>query len=702
MDKRTLTFALILLGSSRVALAHPLEESEPAPKPESPRDEVESGETREIIVEVPPDTASAATITREQIDAAPIRTAEDALRLAPGMVMVQHGAEGKGQQYFLRGFDAVHGLDFEIEVDGVPLNEWSNIHAQGYLDLGMLIPEMIRDVEVLPGPFALDQGPFALAGSARFRLGVPLDARGLRAKLEFGSTLRARTMLSYSPADGDGERFIAADVMTDQGFGESRDSRRAVVMARQPLWRGHHHQLTALIIAQASEFGLPGTTSLRDYEAGRIGFWGAHDNGHGSARRAHAALDWLTVRARWHLQVRAWSGYRRLELLENFTGFFERPVEGDRRVQRHASVPFGARVDHHAQVAPRLELRTGLGVRGDVFEQSEVRVDLERRPFETTRELAAAQANVWAQAGLRWRLADALELAAGVRVDAFGIDAHDRSPTAVEDADPAATAGSIRGGGLRWAASPRGHLRWAALARLDLFAAYGRGFRPPEARAFTAYDPERVGLSADVVDEGPRTSASDSGELGLRWRPDPRVQIRVVGFATYVGRESIYDHVSRTSLQLSATRRLGAELGVEARPVSWLGLAGSVTWVDGRFVSSRNPIPLAPTLVGSARAWLVHRIGARAGLTLVGWAPRPLPYGARGSGLARLDATAGWHLERVFVDLAIENVLGLQLREGEYYFASNFDHNQTASSLPTLHYVPGPALNARLSLTVLF
>lgn len=131
-------------------------------------------------------------------------------------------------------------------------------------------------------------------------------------------------------------------------------------------------------------------------------------------------------------------------------------------------------------------------------------------------------------------------------------------------------------------------------------------------------------------------------------------------------------------------------------------MAGSITYVDARFVQSRNPVPLAPPLVGSVRAWLAHPIGARAGLMLIGWSPRPLPYGARGSGLARLDATFGWHHERVRVDLAIENLLGTQLREGEYYFASNWRSDATASQLPSLHYVPGPPLNARLTLTLVW
>ncbi len=664
----------------------------------------EDADTREIVVTTPPDTVSSITIAPEQIAAIPVRTAEDVLRLVPGLVLVQHGAEGKGQQYFLRGFDAVHGIDLEIEAEGIPLNEWSNVHAQGYLDLGMLIPELITGVEVLPGSFGVDQGPFALAGSARFSLGVPVDARGLRASVGFGSTLRQRMLVSYSPREGDGSRFVAAELMRDPGFGEGRDSQRAVVMVRQHLLdRPSTGRLSLLAIGQLGEFGLPATTRLSEYEANRIGFWGAHDQGHGSGQRALAALTWQLQRARQRVRVVAWSGYRRLELQENFTGFLERPEQGDRRVQRHRALPFGLRVDHLALLGPRLELASSVGVRGDGIDQSEQRVDLDGRPFETTRDARAVQADVWLSSGLRWQVAPTLELATGLRFDLFAVDAHDR--IAAESSSSPSTAGpsDARGGGVRFALSPRVHLRWSALAKLELFAAYGRGFRPPEARAFTSYEPERFGLSDDRVDGGrPRTTASDSGELGLRWALDPRVELRLAGFATYLANESIYDHVSRTNLQLSSTRRLGVELDLAAQPLPWLGLAGSVTYVDARFIASQNPVPLAPPLVGSLRTWLAHPIGARAGLLLIGWSPRPLPYGAHGSALARLDATFGWHLERLRVDMAIENLLGTRLREGEYYFASNWQPDRAASQLPSLHFVPGPPLTARLTVTLVW
>jgi hypothetical protein len=45
---------------------------------------------------------------------------------------VQHAGGGKANQYFLRGFDIDHGTDLALFVDGVPVNQPSHGHGQGY------------------------------------------------------------------------------------------------------------------------------------------------------------------------------------------------------------------------------------------------------------------------------------------------------------------------------------------------------------------------------------------------------------------------------------------------------------------------------------------------------------------------------------------------------------------------------------------
>ena len=89
----------------------------------------------------------------------------DVLMTVPGMYVIQHAGGGKANQYFLRGFDADHGTDVALFVDGVPVNAVSHGHGQGYADLHFVIPELVERIEVRKGPYAAQDGDFATAGS---------------------------------------------------------------------------------------------------------------------------------------------------------------------------------------------------------------------------------------------------------------------------------------------------------------------------------------------------------------------------------------------------------------------------------------------------------------------------------------------------------------------------------------------------------
>src|SRR5438477_132596 len=91
-----------------------------------------------------------------------------ALRLVPGLIISQHQGGGKAEQYLIRGFDADHGTDLAIFVDGLPVNLRSHGHGQGYADLHFVIPETIKLVDVLKGPYFPEYGDFDTAGAVVF------------------------------------------------------------------------------------------------------------------------------------------------------------------------------------------------------------------------------------------------------------------------------------------------------------------------------------------------------------------------------------------------------------------------------------------------------------------------------------------------------------------------------------------------------
>src|SRR6185437_4624258 len=95
--------------------------------------------------------ASSQAIREVDIRLRPRESAQELLRLAPGLVIAQHAGGGKAEQIFLRGFDADHGTDVAVSVDGLPVNMVSHGHGQGYADLHFLMPEAVDIGEVRKG-----------------------------------------------------------------------------------------------------------------------------------------------------------------------------------------------------------------------------------------------------------------------------------------------------------------------------------------------------------------------------------------------------------------------------------------------------------------------------------------------------------------------------------------------------------------------
>lgn len=189
----------------QVAPAPPMLQSADEPSPSLAL--VPSPEPSEIRVRVKgrplPRAASEVVRDRAQLQASPHRDGSELLLTVPGVFLTQHGGEGKAHQIFLRGYDAVHGQDIELWAGGAPVNDVSNVHGQGYADLHFLVPEAVHGLSAAAGPYDPRQGDFAIAGSARFDLG--LEEEGFFAKQALGSFGGRRTLLAYRPPGQPGQ-----------------------------------------------------------------------------------------------------------------------------------------------------------------------------------------------------------------------------------------------------------------------------------------------------------------------------------------------------------------------------------------------------------------------------------------------------------------------------------------------------------------
>src|SRR5450432_316645 len=132
------------------------------------------------------------TISALDLHLRPVNSAQDLMRLVPGLFLGQHHGGGIAEHIFLRGFDADHGTDVNVSVDDMPVNLVSHAHGQGFSDLHFLIPELVSSYEFGKGPYYAEHGDFTTAGYVSFKTRDVLDKSMV--KLEGGQFNTGRIM----------------------------------------------------------------------------------------------------------------------------------------------------------------------------------------------------------------------------------------------------------------------------------------------------------------------------------------------------------------------------------------------------------------------------------------------------------------------------------------------------------------------------
>src|SRR5690606_12872245 len=170
------------------------------------------------------------------------------------------------------------------------------------------------------GPFAPQQGNFAVAGSARYEVG--LDEPGLSLRAMAGSFGTRRLLLTWRPGGASEHSFGGAEVLSTRGFGDNRDAERATAMAGFDTPLNDAMSLQLLATSYASHFGSAGLVRLDDVASGRVGRYGTYDATQGGDSSRHSLLAHLDGRFQSaEVSQSAFITLRGYRLRENLTGF---------------------------------------------------------------------------------------------------------------------------------------------------------------------------------------------------------------------------------------------------------------------------------------------------------------------------------------------------------------------------------------------
>jgi outer membrane cobalamin receptor len=162
---------------------------QPAPADSAHPDTVRrSVQLRAVTITAAPadraEASSATHVSQAQIQQTPATNPWDLLRQNAGVeVHLQGQGPGFASDAAVRGFSSDHSTDLALWIDGVPINEPVNGHAEGYNDWSLIFPAAVQDVDVIRGPTSALFGNFALSGVVNVRTlermtGTQADATG--------------------------------------------------------------------------------------------------------------------------------------------------------------------------------------------------------------------------------------------------------------------------------------------------------------------------------------------------------------------------------------------------------------------------------------------------------------------------------------------------------------------------------------------
>lgn len=331
----------------------------------------------------------------------------------------------------IRGFSSDHSTDLALWIDGVPINEPVNGHAEGYGDWSLIFPQAVQSIDVIKGPTSALFGNFALSGIVNVH--TVERTQGTEAWLTGSSPGHVEgSLLTGFNRGSTGNGVLGLRAEHDNGWRPN---------SRYDLGQGHLrlvHDITqsATLDAGVEVYGArwdsPGYLSESEFACREYDIVSnPSDGGHKYRGQERASLRVTNGSRVWRTTVHATQGTWRL--------FLTIP-------------PAGGRFEGTGSQTEEDDDRYGVGAtsaltwafpRGDVTVGTEGRWDHShyQNYFTTDRSrdssalvVAARQLSGAAFVQSNWNVINRLRLSAGVRYDVLDTRADPRDSTATSDA----------------------------------------------------------------------------------------------------------------------------------------------------------------------------------------------------------------------------------------------------------------------------
>jgi len=588
----------------------------------------------------------------------PLMRVGELVEVVPGMIATQHSGPGKANQYFLRGMNLDHGSDFSASLDGMPINFRSHAHASGYLDINLMIPELVESVEFHKGPYYARNGDFSAAGSARFKTYDRLEQSYVEASV--GSFNNRRIVAAGSFDTSAGSVLLAGELMGHDGPWElPADQRKTNVLAKYSgrLLGTNYARVT--FSSYDSDWMSTDQIPLREVQNGNLGIFGYIDPTLGGESSRHSLVTTLTYD---NVDVNAYYSRYKLNLFANPTYFLNDPINGDQIEQQDDRSVWGGYIHHsreHLWGQRLLIPRIGVELRFDDIDSVALFNTRARQRIGIVRDDIVQQfsASVFAETEVHWT--DRLRTTFGLRHEYYDWDVK-----ALQTANSGSDSDTLL--------LPKFTSAWVPTESYELYYSYGHGFHSNDVRGTVITVDPVTGDPADQVDALVRAKGS---EIGLRFEPYQGLNVTLAHFWMTLDSELLFVGDAGTSEPNEATRRRGIEFTAFWKfSDNWV-LDFNATKNHARFSTlprGFNHVPDAHEVTANAGITYIHPKGFTGSFRVRHFSDSPLEESnsVRKPGTTLFNLGLSWDLGHSEIGLDVLNVFDSKGDDINYWFES--------------------------------
>ncbi|MGZ3877186.1 MAG: TonB-dependent receptor [Mucilaginibacter sp.] len=655
---------------------------------------------KEVIISPSLIANSFHTLSTLDLSLRPVNSSQDLMRLVPGLFIAQHMGGGKAEQIFIRGFDADHGTDLNVSVDGMPVNMVSHIHGQGYADLHFLIPETIRDFDYGKGPYFTGYGDLATAGYLSYTTKDALDKSMISVEGGQFNTFRAAGVIDLlgSKAKQNGENaYIAGEYnYTDGPFKLPEHYKRFNLFGKYTKKLGTNNKLSLNASAFSTSWIPSGEIPERAVSAGttaidnngnpikipaapvtinRLGTIDSAQGGNSSRINAIAKLS-TDLKNNWTMENMLYYTHYKFLLHVNSTFFANDSINGDERQQQEVRDMFG----YNGKLSKRnywgntsLTSTFGISNRFDRTYGTDYSLVTEQYQFldnVTHGDIRQNNTGVYLDESLesgKWLLN------AGTRLDYFNFDYQDITKTSV-------------------IVSPKINIQYTANEQVQFYLKAGKGFHSNNAIAV-------------IGNNGLQTiPAAYGADLGLSWKPIPHLYVNAALWYLYLSQEFVYTDDGDIAPG-GKTKRSGIDLSARYQLAKWLFADLNVNLARPRLIdSAKNTgyLALAPTFTSTGGLDFRFDNGINGGLSYRYMHSRPGNHTntLKADGYYVTDLKINYTQKRYEIGLSVENLLNTKWNEFEAEEVSRL-RGETAP-VDQMSFTPGTPFFAKLRVAVFF